>query len=193
MDIGVIAGGGFSSGLNLYATVVLLGVTGRLGWADTPDPLQQWWLIGAAGAAYAVEFVADKVPYLDNAWDLAHTVIRPAGAAWVGVVLAGEDPSLPRVGLAVLAGGLALSGHAAKASTRAAVNVSPEPFSNIALSLFEDGVVVGLVSLALAYPEAALVVALVAALVALAVTVLLWRFLRRLLGLARRFRAPRPA
>lgn len=192
MDLGVIAGGGWASGLNLYATVALLGLSGRFGWADTPAVLQKWWVVGLALAAYAVEFVADKVPYVDNAWDAVHTVIRPTGAAWLGFVLAGEDPSVSRVALAALAGGLALTSHGAKATTRAAVNVSPEPFSNIALSVFEDGVVFGVMSLALVYPKAAFVVALVLGIAALAVTVTLWRFVRRIFG-GRRNRRPQPS
>lgn len=186
MDLGVIAGGGWASGLNLYATVAFLGLAGRFDWVDTPATLQQWWVIGIALGAYAVEFVADKVPYVDSAWDAVHTAIRPAGAAWLGFVLAGEDASVSRLALAALAGGLALTSHGAKATTRAAVNVSPEPFSNIALSVFEDGVVFGVMSLALTYPRAALVVVLVLAVAAVAVTVALWRFVRRIFVRRRR-------
>ncbi len=159
--LGLIAGSGWAAGLNLYLVGLLLGTAGRLGWADVPDVLSRPDVMIVSGLLFAVEFAADKIPYLDNVWDAIHTVVRPLGAAALGAVLAGDSESIGAALGAVISGTLALSAHSAKATTRAAVNTSPEPFSNIFLSLFEDGLVAGLVALALLFPWAALVVALV--------------------------------
>ena len=177
---GVIAGAGWASGLNLYLVTLVLGLSGRLGWSDVPDALTRTDVLVVAGVLFLVEFVADKVPYVDNLWDSAHTVIRPLGAAAIGAVLAGEASSVGTALGALVAGALALDAHAAKATTRVAANASPEPFSNIALSLFEDGLVVGLVVLAVTYPVVTVVVIAVLVVAATAVTVALWRVARRL-------------
>lgn len=177
---GVIAGAGWASGLNLYLVTLVLGLSGRLGWSDVPDVLTRTDVLVVAGVLFLVEFVADKVPYVDNLWDSAHTVIRPLGAAAIGAVLAGEASSVGTALGALVAGALALDAHAAKATTRVAANASPEPFSNIALSLFEDGLVVGLVVLAVTYPVVTVVVIAVLVVAATAVTVALWRVARRL-------------
>jgi Domain of unknown function (DUF4126) len=183
---GSIVGSGWASGLNLYATVFLLGLAGRLGWTDTPDQLQSNLVLGLAAAAYAVEFVADKIPYLDNAWDAVHTFIRPVGAAWLAGVLAGDATWTHRPWVPVTSALLALSSHGAKATTRAAVNVSPEPFSNIALSLTEDATVGAMVALALTHPALAAVVAIVLAIVCVFVVVKLLRFVGRVFSRPRR-------
>jgi hypothetical protein len=177
---GVIAGAGWASGLNLYLVTLVLGLSGRLGWSDVPDVLTRTDVLVVAGVLFLVEFIADKVPYVDNLWDSAHTVIRPLGAAAIGAILAGEASSVGSAVGALVAGALALDAHAAKATTRVAVNASPEPFSNIALSLFEDGLVVGLVVLAVTYPVVTVVVIAVLVVAATAVTVALWRVARRL-------------
>lgn len=177
---GVIAGAGWASGLNLYLVTLVLGLSGRLGWSDVPDVLTRTDVLVVAGVLFLIEFVADKVPYVDNLWDSAHTVIRPLGAAAIGAVLAGEASSVGSALGALVAGALALDAHAAKATTRVAVNASPEPFSNVALSLFEDGLVVGLVVLAVTYPVVTVVVIAVLVVAATAVTVALWRVARRL-------------
>ena len=177
---GVIAGAGWASGLNLYLVTLVLGLSGRLGWSDVPDVLTRTDVLVVAGVLFLVEFVADKVPYVDNLWDTAHTVIRPLGAAAIGAILAGEASSVGAALGALVAGALALDAHAAKATTRVAANASPEPFSNIALSLFEDGLVIGLVVLAVTYPVVTVVVIAVLVVAATAVTVALWRVARRL-------------
>jgi hypothetical protein len=114
-----------------------------------------------AGVLYGIEFLADKVPFIDNVWDAIHTFVRPLGAGALGYVIAGDSPSVAAAAGALLTGALALSAHSTKATTRAAVNTSPEPFSNIALSLFEDGLVAGLLALAIANPVMALVVVII--------------------------------
>ena len=180
--IGLLAGSGWAAGLNLYLVTFLLGLAGRMDWLETPGVLQRTDVMIGAGVLYAIEFLADKVPYLDNIWDAVHTVVRPLGAAAIGYVIAGESPSVGGAVGAVMSGALALSAHSAKATTRAAVNTSPEPFSNIFLSVAEDGLVAGLVALAIANPV--LTVIVVAALTVGAV----WLTVK-LFGVIRRFRS----
>lgn len=176
--IGVLAGAGWASGINLYLVTLLLGIAGRAGWTDIPDVLQRTDVMVVAGVLVVVEFFADKVPYLDNVWDSIHTVVRPLGGAALGAVIAGDASSIGTALGAVVAGALALDAHAAKASTRLAVNTSPEPVSNIGLSLFEDISVAGLVLLAVTYPFVALGVVVVLVVAATALTMWLWRTAR---------------
>ena len=158
----------FSAGVNLYATVAVLGLAARYEWVELPpqfDVFAHPAVIWTALLLYVVEFVADKVPWVDSAWDAVHTVIRPLGGALIAVATLGEA-SLPVEGLvALVGGGVAATTHLTKAGTRAVANASPEPFSNWALSLAEDGLVVGLALVALRWPLAAL--GAVAALLAL--------------------------
>lgn len=159
--IGLLAGTGWAAGLNLYLATFLLGLAGRLDWLDTPSVLQRTDVMIVAGVLYGIEFLADKVPFIDNVWDAIHTFVRPLGAGALGYVIAGDSPSVAAAVGALLTGALALSAHSTKATTRAAVNTSPEPFSNIALSLFEDGLVAALLALAIANPIIALVVVII--------------------------------
>src|SRR6266566_2079143 len=139
-------GAAWLSGINLYATVATLGLLQRLGLARLPGDLavlSHDWIIGLAAALYVIEFVADKIPVVDSAWDAIHTFIRvPAGAILAASAFAGFSPEVRLVAL-LAGGGVALTSHGAKAATRLAANTSPEPFSNIALSLVEDLVAVG--------------------------------------------------
>jgi hypothetical protein len=142
--LAIAAALGWASGLRLYAVVFLTGLAGYLGWVELPSGLrllQNPVVLWASGSMLVVEFLADKIPLVDSMWDAVHTVIRiPAGAALAAGVFGGDHASWALV--AALAGGtLAATSHTAKASTRAAVNTSPEPFSNIGLSLIEDGAV----------------------------------------------------
>ena len=187
MPFGTIAASGWASGLNVYGTALLIGLAGRLGWAETPEQLQRTWVLAVLAALYALEFVVDKIPWADTAWDAIHTVIRPVGGALLGVALAqGGDGSALVAGL--IGGGFSLSSHAAKASTRVVVNASPEPVSNILLSLTEDGVVAAMVALALAYPLVAGGTAVVLAVLSISVTWVLYRTVR---GVRQRWRARR--
>jgi len=169
---------GWASGLNLYGTVLLLGLAGRFGWAETPDQLQEPWVLAVMGVMYLLEFVVDKVPWADSLWDSVHTVIRPLGGGLLGALFA-ADAGDPEVVAALLGGGFSLSAHGAKASTRALANTSPEPVSNIGLSLAEDGVVAGMVALALAFPVIAGITATVFAIASIAVTWILFRTVRK--------------
>jgi hypothetical protein len=180
--IGLLAGSGWAAGLNLYLVTFLLGLGGRLDWLEVPAVLQRTDVLIIAGILYAIEFLADKVPYLDNIWDAVHTLVRPVGAAALGYVIAGDSSSVTAAVGAILSGSLALSAHSAKATTRAAVNTSPEPFSNIFLSVAEDGVVAGLIALAIANPAITLIVVIALTVGAIWLTI-------KLFGVIRRFRS----
>ena len=182
--LGLALGAGFSSGLNLYATVATLGLLQRYGVLQLPPALQVLshpWVLGIAIALYLVEFLADKIPYFDTIWDAVHTFIRPPAAALLAYAAAGAAPTEWRWGATLLAGGVALTSHGTKASARAAVNTSPEPFSNWILSFGEDVLAVWLTWMATAHPLAATII--VVALVATSAVLLyyLFRFARRAL------------
>ncbi|WP_157267786.1 DUF4126 domain-containing protein [Azohydromonas aeria] len=184
---------GWASGMRLYAAVFLTGLAGWLQWVTLPpglQVLQSPLVLGAAGVMLLLEFIADKVPAVDSLWDAVHTFIRiPAGAALAAGALSGAtgtDTASWAV-IAALAGGtLAATAHAGKASTRAAVNTSPEPFSNLALSLAGDAAVPGLLWLSWAHPLALFGVLALGVALALGLTFTLWRFVRRKLGAMRR-------
>ena len=163
-SIGRTLGFSFAAGINLYATIAILGLASRFGWVALPEQYRVFdnnWIIGIALALYVIEFVADKIPWLDSAWDTVHTVIRPIGGAAIAVATLGHASPGTQTLVALLGGALATSTHLTKAGTRAVANASPEPFTNWILSFAEDGFVVGLSALALAYPAAAAIVVLV--------------------------------
>jgi hypothetical protein len=179
---------GWASGLRLYAVVFLTGLAGLLGWVSLPEGLrvlQQPLLLGASGLMLCVEFFADKVPGLDSVWDLLHTVIRvPAGALLAAAVFGGDQASWTLIA-ALMGGTLAATSHLAKASTRAAVNTSPEPFSNIGLSLLGDAAVPGMLWLAWQHPLWFFAALAVAVALMLGLIALMAKFVRRLLALWR--------
>lgn len=161
ITLGRAMGFALTSGVNLYATVAILGLAARYHWVALPpqyDAFANPWVIGAAVTLYLVEFVADKIPWVDSLWDSVHTVIRPVGGALVAVTTLGEQTPTLEAMVALLGGTIAAGSHLTKASTRVAANASPEPFSNWVLSLLEDLFVVGLGLLALKYPVAAFVI-----------------------------------
>ena len=177
-------GAGFSSGLNLYATVATLGLLQRFGVIHLPSsiqPLSHSWVIGIAVGLYLVEFFADKIPYFDTVWDFIHTFIRPPAAALLAYAAAGSAGPEWRWGAALLAGGAALTSHSTKASARAAVNMSLEPFSNWTLSFGEDVLAVWLTWMTTSHPVATTIIG--CALLALSAFLLyyLFRFARRAL------------
>lgn len=175
--LGLALGAGFSSGLNLYATVATLGLLQRFGVLHLPPSLEVLshpWVLGIAIALYLVEFFADKFPYFDTIWDAIHTFIRPPAAALLAYAAAGGAAPEWRWGAALLAGGVALTSHGTKASARAAVNTIPEPFSNWVLSFGEDILAVWLTWMATAHPLATTII--VVALVALSAVLLYYSF-----------------
>lgn len=177
METASLAAAGWSAGVNAYLTVLVLAVAGRAGWADVPESIERPWVIAGAFVLFAIEFVVDKVPLLDSAWDVVHTLVRPTIGAALGAAIAGADLGQPQA--ALLAGALALSGHAAKATTRLTINLSPEPATNIGASVAEDGIVTGMVVLALTRPRLAAVLAIVAAVVSVVMALVLVRVARR--------------
>jgi hypothetical protein len=154
---------GYAAGINAYGTVVLLNLLGRVGFGDVPEPLQGDTILIGAAVMYAIEFVTDKIPYLDSVWDFAHTVIRPAVASLIGVEFAEYDQvsQAEQIVSGGVSGGTALTSHAIKAGIRLGLNTSPEPFSNIFVSLAEDGIVAVVIALVLAEPLIALAVVIV--------------------------------
>ncbi|HEY8358151.1 MAG TPA: DUF4126 domain-containing protein [Ramlibacter sp.] len=173
---------GWASGFRLYAAVFLTGLAGWMGWVDLPSGLgvlQHPGVLGASGFMLFIEFFADKIPFVDSLWDAVHTVIRiPAGAALAAGALGADSAAMGWIA-ALLGGSLAATSHAAKMTTRAAVNTSPEPFSNVAVSLAEDGLVVFMLWLSATHP-AIFAVALVASVVlAIVLLVVLVKFLRK--------------
>ena len=162
--LGRTMGFSFAAGLNLYATVAILGLASRFDWVQLPPQFKVFdndIVIGAAIVMYLIEFVADKVPWVDSVWDAVHTVIRPVGGALIAVATLGDASPTIQGLVALLGGSLAASTHFTKAGTRAVANASPEPFTNWILSLAEDVFVVGLGFVALKYPIVAALVVIV--------------------------------
>jgi uncharacterized protein DUF4126 len=167
---------GWASGVNAYATVLVLGLLGRYAdVAQIPDSLTRIDVLVAAAILFTLEFVADKIPYVDSLWDAVHTLIRPTVGAVLGALLASNDTTLSQA-LAASTGGLvALASHLAKAGVRAAVNTSPEPASNVIVSSGEDISVAALVALVTAHPWVSATIAAVLLTFSTVVVVKLWR------------------
>ena len=191
-QIALASGLAWGSGLRLYAVVFAAGLLGRLGYLKLPlglQVLQHEWVLIAAGAMLLIEFLADKIPLVDSIWDAVHSFIRiPAGAALAAGALRNHDPALMTVA-ALLGGTLAAGTHAAKAGSRALINTSPEPFSNIAASVGEETLLVAGLYFAFVHPWVFLALLLVFILVIVWLLPRLWRGIK--LVLARmRGRAP---
>lgn len=186
--IAIAAALGWASGLRLYAVVFLTGLAGHLAWVPLPSGLavlQQPAMLWASGGLLAVEFMADKVPWVDSLWDVVHTFIRiPAGAALAYGVFGGDQATWAMTA-ALLGGTLAATAHAAKATTRAAANTSPEPFSNLMLSLAGDALVPGMLWLSWQHPVWFFFALATALVVMVTTTIVLFKFLR---GLGRKLR-----
>jgi hypothetical protein len=151
---------GWASGVNSYLVVLVLGIADRLGsFSQIPDVLGNWQVLAVAGFLYAMEFVADKIPYIDSTWDAISTAIRPTVGAVIGVLLAGNADSLDQAVSGVVGGGTALASHLVKMGGRLALNTSPEPVTNIGASLAEDATVLAVVWFAIEHPVAAAIVA----------------------------------
>ena len=172
----------FASGLNVYATVAVLGLCAHYHLVDLPEQFRAFdhpAIIIAALVLYAVEFVADKIPWFDSVWDAVHTIVRPIGGALIAANALGAASPVATALAALLGGSIAMTTHVTKAGTRAAVNTSPEPFSNWLLSVTEDVVAVGISYAALNHPIAAAAVALVLLTLFIATASLIVRWARR--------------
>jgi hypothetical protein len=173
--LGFALGTSFASGLNVYATVAAAGLFQRFGLIQLPDSLQVLanpFVLGLAIILFVIEFIADKIPYVDSVWDAVHTFIRPPAAALISYSAFGHVAEEWKVGAALLAGGVALTSHGAKATTRAAANASPEPVSNWVLSIFEDGLAVFLAWMAAAHP---ILTALIVVVLVILSVLLIWK------------------
>lgn len=170
---------GWASGVNAYATVLLLGLLGRFAGVDAvPSGLERTDVLIAAAVLYAIEFIADKVPYVDSTWDAIHTVIRPTVGTVIALLIAGDAQSLDQAILAATGGVTALLSHLVKSGLRLAVNTSPEPASNIGVSLLEDFSVAGIIALALAAPWIAAGIAAALLICGIALVVVLGKRIR---------------
>jgi hypothetical protein len=179
---------GWASGVNAYLVVLVLGLGERFGGADVPQVLGRWDVLAVAAFLYAIEFVADKIPYIDSTWDAISTVIRPTAGTVVALILSGDADSLTQAINASVGGTTALASHLVKAGGRLAINSSPEPVTNITASVVEDLVVLALVAFAITHPVAAASIAAVL----LVLGLVMLRFALRLVRRGwRRFRARR--
>ena len=180
--IGRTLGFSLAAGVNLYATVAILGLASRYGWVALPEQFEIFdnpWIIGAAGVLYVIEFVADKIPWVDSIWDSVHTLIRPVGGAVIAVATLGDQSPAMQGAIGLLGGMVAASSHVTKASTRVAANTSPEPFSNWILSFLGDGFVIGMTMIALNYPLVALAVSVTILVLIVLVVRAIWKWLRK--------------
>jgi hypothetical protein len=187
--IAIAMGAAWVSGIKLYAAVATLGLLGRFANLRLPGELEvltNWWVIGVALALFVIEFVADKIPIVDSTWDVIHTFIRiPAGAIIAAAAFGDFDRSVQVIAFLV-GGGLALSSHGTKTTTRAVVNTSPEPFSNIGVSLAEDLLSVGAVLLAAFYPILLFIVVAIGLLISIIVLPKIIRYIRGVVRKARK-------
>lgn len=180
-QLGVALGLATLAGLNLYLTVLIAGLAIRFHWIELAGAYEHLaalghpWVLGVAGGMFLVEFVADKVPWVDSIWDAVHTVIRPAGAILLAVAALGQMSPAVLTVAALLAGGASLATHGTKAGVRAFLNLSPEPVSNSVASVTEDGLVLGGLGLIGLFPTVAFVVFLIVAVLCSAAAIYLWR------------------
>ena len=178
----IVFSSGWASGVNAYATVLVLGLFGRFTDVDAfpvPDALTRTDVLVAAAVLYAVEFVADKIPYVDSVWDVVSTGIRPTVGAVIALLVSGDASSLDQALYVTFGGGTALVSHLVKSGLRLAINASPEPFSNVGASLAEDGAVAGVVTLAVYHPWIALGVSAALLVLGLVLLALAFRYVRR--------------
>ena len=180
-QLGIALGLSTLAGLNLYLTVLVAGCAVRFQWIELSASYEQMavlghpWVLGVAGALFCIEFFADKIPWLDSFWDVAHTIVRPAGGIFLALAVLGKmDPAAQTIAV-LLAGGAALSTHGVKSGVRAFLNLSPEPVSNSVASVTEDGLVLGGLGLIGLAPAFALGVFIVVVILCTAAAVWLWK------------------
>ncbi|MCK5260021.1 MAG: DUF4126 domain-containing protein [Candidatus Omnitrophica bacterium] len=184
-SLGVLMGGSWASGINLYLTTAGLGIAHRMGWVTLPGNMEflaNPLVIGVALLLYAVEFFADKIPYVDSVWDSVHTFIRPAGGMALGYMAMADVGPAVQYPVALLTGSIALDSHLTKATSRAAINTSPEPISNSVASVTEDIGVLGALYLIIKHPVIASVLVILFILFSIWFLKKMFRFLKKVLG-----------
>jgi hypothetical protein len=192
-SLGLVFSSGWASGVNAYLVVLVLGISDRVSdVAEIPDVLGRWEVLLIAFVLYSMEFVADKIPYVDSTWDAISTAIRPTAGAVIGVLIAGQADTLSGAVAAVVGGGTALASHLVKMGGRLALNSSPEPVTNIGASIAEDVAVLAVVWFAIEHPVAAAVIAGVLLVAGLAMLYALAKLVRRGLRRWRRHRDDDP-
>ena len=186
--LGVAGSISLLSGWHLYLTILATGVAMHFGWLPLPEHLQALqilanpWVMGVAAVGTLAEFLADKIAWVDSIWDSVHGIVRPLGGALLTLALVDSaDPAWQMIAF-ILGGGGALISHSAKATTRAVVNISPEPYSNAAVSTGEDVATTGLLALVIAFPAVAIVIALLLLIAAVLVIIALRKLLRSVRG-----------
>ncbi|MBF4767307.1 DUF4126 domain-containing protein [Nocardioides agariphilus] len=179
-SLSLVFSSGWASGVNAYLVVLVLGIADRVSpTGQIPDALHRWDVLGVAFFLYAMEFVADKIPFVDSTWDAISTAIRPTSGAVIGVLLAGDADTLQHAVYGVVGGGTALLSHLVKAGGRLAINSSPEPVTNIGASIAEDITVLAVVWFAIENPRAAAAVAAVLLVLGLVMLSFVARLVRR--------------
>ena len=184
-SLGVLVGGSWAAGVNLYLTTAGLGIAHQMGWVTLPgnmESLANPLVIGAALLIYAVEFFADKIPFVDSAWDSVHTFIRPAGGMALGYMAMADVGPAVQYPVALLTGSIALDSHLTKATSRAAINTSPEPISNSVASVTEDVGVLGAMYLIIKHPVIASVLVILFIIFSIWFLKKMFRFLKKVLG-----------
>ncbi|HOW88375.1 MAG TPA: DUF4126 domain-containing protein [Candidatus Omnitrophota bacterium] len=184
---------GWASGISLYLTAGLLGLCGHFGWIHLPGELGIFAnpvIFSLAFIIFSIEFIADKVPYVDSVWDSVHTFIRPAGAIAIGFLAGSEHGPVIQTAYAMFAGTLTLNTHTAKAAERLAINTSPEPFSNIAASTAEQGLVVFMFWFFVKHPVLTCVIIIGLLVLAFLMIRLLWRFVKAVFGFGKKKENP---
>ena len=186
--LGVAGSISLLSGWRLYLTILATGVAMNFGWLPLPEHLQALqilanpWVMGVAAVGTLAEFLADKIAWVDSIWDSVHSIVRPLGGALLALALVDSADPAWQVIAFILGGGGALISHSAKATTRAVVNISPEPYSNAAVSTGEDVATTGLLALVIAFPAVAIVIALLLLIAAVLVIIALRKLLRSVRG-----------
>jgi len=188
-NLGVLLGSSWASGVNLYLTIAGLGIAHRFDWINLPGSLETIShpiVIGLAVLLYAVEFFADKIPYVDSAWDSVHTFIRPVGGAALAYMAMADASPVMQMPVALLSGAVAMDSHLTKATTRAAINTSPEPVTNSVASITEDGLVVGVLWLIVKHPIIATIAVILFILFSIWFLKMMFRFVKKIFSPANR-------
>ncbi|MCP5007758.1 MAG: DUF4126 domain-containing protein [Planctomycetes bacterium] len=181
-SIGVLLGSSWASGVNLYLSMAGLGIAHRMEWIKLPGDLEvisHPAIVGVAIFLFIVEFVADKVPYIDSLWDSVHTFVRPIAGSAIGYAAMSDSSQVIQIVVALITGGIALDSHLTKATSRLAINASPEPVTNSVASVTEDATVVGALYLILYHPVVIAVLVIIFVLLSVWFFRKMYRFLKR--------------